>query len=403
MAMKRLGLATAIAACLCGTFGAASAQDLDAALAQLSARNGAANSDTLLVVQDGRIILDQRPSATASPVRIELMSATKGVVALAVMRAIEQGAIAGLDVPVHQWFPEWKQGGKSAITLRMLLNHTSGIQNLPNTSHEIYPSPDFVQLALAADLVSVPGEQFSYNNKATNLLAGVVERATGSKLDVYVGAQLFAPLGIIDYAWTRDSVGNPHGMAGLHLSAEDAVKLGQLVLDRGQWNGQSLIRSDLIDTMLAPGSAMSADTGLMWVRTPAYRRYTLEPRGIERLREIGLPTAILDRIAPLVGQQFSDRSQMRETLIAALGTDGLAVWADVMIQAGETPTTIFTVEAGPIAAYHAEGYLGQYIVVVPSKRLVAVRQYVSRPAPPPGDSFPSLVDDLIAVAQAMPD
>ena len=79
------------------------------------------------------------------------MSATKSIVSLAIGRLIDSGKITSLDQPVSDFYPEWKQGRKKLITVRHLLNHTSGIQNPPITT-EIYASPDFVQLALAAEL-----------------------------------------------------------------------------------------------------------------------------------------------------------------------------------------------------------------------------------------------------------
>jgi CubicO group peptidase (beta-lactamase class C family) len=98
-----------------------------------------------------------------------------------------------------------------------LLNQTSGLQNLRTTTPEIYPSPDFVQLALAAELSSDPGSKFSYNNKAVNLLVGVVKQASGMRMDQYVATEVFEPLVIKDFTWTLDRAGNPHGMAGLQI------------------------------------------------------------------------------------------------------------------------------------------------------------------------------------------
>src|SRR5690606_13701260 len=81
-----------------------------------------------------------------------------------------------IDLPVHTYYPEWRDGVKSRITIRHLLDHTSGLRTDQGTG-EIYASPDFVRLALDAEVTSEPGTVFFYNNKAVNLLAGIVERA----------------------------------------------------------------------------------------------------------------------------------------------------------------------------------------------------------------------------------
>lgn len=71
----------------------------EAALSTLKTHSAAAHSDTLLVLRDGRTLISERTDPRADPV-IEVMSVTKGVVALAVLKAIDDKKIADLDVPV---------------------------------------------------------------------------------------------------------------------------------------------------------------------------------------------------------------------------------------------------------------------------------------------------------------
>lgn len=375
----------------------AAAQAPGAALESLRQHSRSARSDALLVIRDGRVLIDEKSDPSAEPA-IEMMSATKGVVALAVMKLVSDGRVASLDMPVHSWYPEWRQGRKQAITLRMLLNHTSGMQNVANAGREVEPARDAIQLALAAELDADPGTRFAYNNKATNLLAGIVHRVSGMPLDIFARDNLFNPLGIVAYRWRKDPSGNPLAMAGLHLAASDAAKLGQLVLDRGRWSGKPLIRADLIDTLVAPGSKISPDLGLMWARTPAFRHYTLDRTGLARLQAIDFPPDLIDRLRPLGDKSIHSRNQLRTLLQERLGADGMAQWARRMTETGNSAATIFSTRTGPVAAYHAEGYLGQYIVVVPQARMVAVRQYRARPDMLPGDTYPDFVEDVLALA-----
>ena len=165
---------------------------------------------------------------------IEAMSATKSVVNLAIGRLIDQKKIQSIDQPVSDFYPEWKQGRKRLITIRHLLNHTSGIENKPITG-EIYASPDFVQFALAAELSDDPGARFAYNNKAVNLLAGIVRKASGQRMDVYIGEEIFKPMGITDFhgRWTRPAIRT--GWRDLQIRAIDLAKIGQMMLDGGTW------------------------------------------------------------------------------------------------------------------------------------------------------------------------
>jgi CubicO group peptidase (beta-lactamase class C family) len=171
------------------------------------------------------------------------MSVTKSIASLAVGRMLRDGQLTSVDTALHWFFPEWRQGRKRQVTLRHVLAHTTGLQDVPNAGQEIEPSPDVVRLALAAELVSDPGSTFAYNNKAANLLSAVVERVTGTDIERYLEQTVFADLGIGDVRWIRDPAGTPYTMAGLHLSVRDLARIGQMLIDGGRANGRQVIDS----------------------------------------------------------------------------------------------------------------------------------------------------------------
>ena len=74
---------------------------------------------------------------------------------------------------------EYYAGKKALVTIKHLLNHTSGMQDVAKAGIEVESSKDVVKLALAAELSDEPGTHFYYNNKGVNLLVGIVERASG--------------------------------------------------------------------------------------------------------------------------------------------------------------------------------------------------------------------------------
>jgi CubicO group peptidase (beta-lactamase class C family) len=192
------------------------------------------------------------------------MSVTKSVASLAIGRMIQEGQLDSLDLKLSELFPEWRQGSKERITLRHLLTHSTGIQDVPNAGVEIEPAPDVVQLALAAELTEAPGETFRYNNKAANLLTAVVERLTGHDLEEYLERTVFADLGIVDPQWLRDAAGNPYGMAGLFLRARDLLKIGQLMNHRGEWHGKQVVPGSFIEEALTAQREDNARVGLLW-------------------------------------------------------------------------------------------------------------------------------------------
>ncbi len=149
-------------------------------------------SGGLVVIVEGTTLVswpdDQLP--------IETMSATKSILNLVVGQLVDEGHIPSVDAPVSTWFPSWAQGGKAKVTVRHLLEHSSGLA--APQSKDIYASGDLLGFALESDLVSEPGTTFQYNNNAANLLAGIASAAAGEPLDAYADRHFMQPMGITE-------------------------------------------------------------------------------------------------------------------------------------------------------------------------------------------------------------
>jgi CubicO group peptidase (beta-lactamase class C family) len=310
------------------------------------------------------------------------MSATKSIVNLAIGRLIDMGKITSIDQPVHEIYLEWKQGRKKLITVRHLLNHTSSIQDNRTTS-EIYPSPDFVQLALAAELSDDPGTRFFYNNKAVNLLAGIVRRASGERMDVFIGKEIFGPLGIHEFGWTLDPAGNPHAMAGLQIRAIDLARNGQLMLDEGSWKGRQVVSKEWVRRSLEPGQPFDPTCGLLWWLD--YGRPTklmVDNATVKYFKDMGMTPRSLEKVEALKGKAME-----AEAILAALrpivGPDpGLRTKVEVL---RTTMPPLKPAVEGPPRGFAAQGYAGQHLFVMPRHRLVAVRQRRRREGSNPDD------------------
>lgn len=363
------------------------------------------HSDAMRVVRDGKVLADYHKPGPV-PGRIEMMSATKSLVGLAVGRLLAQGKLRSIEQPVSDFYPEWKQGQKAKITVRMLLNHTSGLQNVPSTLAEIYPAPDCLQLALAAELSEPPGKRFRYNNKAMNLLAGVIEKASGRRMDEYIAKELLEPMGIQGMSWSADGydkAGHPYAMAGWRSTAADAVKIGQLVLDHGVWNGKPLVTPEYIREMVGQSQPLTAAYGLLWWRRREQNRFHFDAESVKQLLAAGIDKALVDKFAVLRDRPFSSAEQFRQAARAAMGED-LKALGGALAARSLSFDEIVREGGSPIVAYEAQGYLGQFIVVVPKARLVAVRQIdgsqddPDRPWPNGYDDFTSRV---IALARTL--
>jgi len=234
--------------------------DHAAVMRRLHDRARETGSDAFIVLKDGRYLNHCSFERDNQPILI--MSITKLVVGLTLGKLFAKNTIR-LDQPVADYFPEWRQGRKRHITIAMLLNHTSGLQNDSNAGAELESAPDWVQLALCAELDHAPGTTFAYNNKAVMLVAGLVERLIGVPLDQFVDEVLFQPLGITDVAWFRDERNTPYACGGLSLSGTDLARIGQVVLDGGRAGTKQVIDPDWIATMSAPGQPFHSGFGLL--------------------------------------------------------------------------------------------------------------------------------------------
>ncbi|MBI3507675.1 MAG: beta-lactamase family protein [Proteobacteria bacterium] len=231
-----------------------------ARLEELLRRADEEHSDAVLVLRRGKLLA----SRGTIDRKIMAMSATKSIVSLAVGALVDDGRIKSLDQPVSDFFPEWRAGEKAAVTLLMLLNHTSGLDPARG-----FDDPEgVVAHALKSPLVSKPGETFVYNNNAADLLAGVIEKASGERADKYMARRLFAPLGITDWDWGYDAVGTPKTAGELMLRPVDLAKLGQLVLQGGRWEGKQIVSADWIARSSRRSQTFTPLCGLLWWLAP---------------------------------------------------------------------------------------------------------------------------------------
>lgn len=185
----------------------------------------------------------------------DVRSITKSITSAAVMIALAQGKIKSLQQKVFDFFPEYskyKTGRKRQISIQHLLNMSAGIYwdeqfNDSLKKGTIEEAYDFI---LRQPLVNNPGEKFVYSSGYTQLLAAIVERATGMNIERFMAKHLFQPLGIQNYQWTVESNGLTSAWAGLRMRSRDMLKIGMLYLNGGNWNGNQIIPSKLVEASL---------------------------------------------------------------------------------------------------------------------------------------------------------
>lgn len=137
------------------------------------------------------------------PVRAEtvfrIASISKPITATAIMQLVERGLVS-IDDPIQRYVPGFPRKPQGEIRLRHLLTHTSGIRHYRGDEfslNDYYPTLDRAIAVFKDDpLEFAPGERYLYSTYGYNLLAGVVEAASGKSFDDYLRAHIFTPAGM---------------------------------------------------------------------------------------------------------------------------------------------------------------------------------------------------------------
>jgi CubicO group peptidase (beta-lactamase class C family) len=340
---------------------------LPAALDYLVLRAQESGSDALVIVKDGQVVCDRRFGKSGG--KIHTMSVTKAVAGLAIPFLIAERKVKSLDDPLSRWFPSWKKGDKSKVTLRHLLTHTTGLHH-NRMARELNAKDDRVAFAADSELDHPPGTHFSYNNRAMALLAGVVKKASGKPIDTYLDKRLFKPLGITDWAWNRDGAGNPVTYAELQLSARDLAKIGELVTTHGRWGKKQLIAKDWFEDLLEPGTDLVPFWGIVWklVTDPEDSEVLQTKASLAAFEKAGYTSA--KKLEPLTGRTFANQQAYFAAFrqLKGLVNEDYRSF-DRLFNQGKTP---FSGSAPVIGVTHT-GWLGQHLVIYPEWNLVGVR------------------------------
>jgi CubicO group peptidase (beta-lactamase class C family) len=322
-----------------------------------------ATSDTLVLVRDGKVLIDRR--GRDEP--IETRSITKGLAALGVLALVDDRVIDSIDVPLSRFFPEFAEGPKAAITLRHVLSHTSGLRHSATDADTLNAQGDRTRYARGLSVVTPPGTVFSYSNEASQLLSGVIEAASGRPADELIRARVLAPLGIVDVPWKRDRAGNAQTYYGASLRAWDLARIGLMIAAGGD-SKENVLSASAVDQLFTP-SERYAGYGLSFWLDPPWQQSP------EALANTGLPPDVRLRLADLNAVPFPSGEGYFAAARERVGHD-VALRLRELHRKRKGP---LVPAPGLARSLIALGGLGQRLEVHRETRLVAVRQHVRRP------------------------
>lgn len=197
---------------------------------------------SLIIVRHGYIIFEKYYKEDKN-YKQSLWSATKSIISALIGIAIEKGYIEGIDRKMYTYFPEFEKRiadpRRKQITIRDLLTMSAGYG--PAMTAESTKS------CFEQAIVNDPGTHPAYNSCETQLLSGIITKATTMNSFQFGTRFLFNPLGIKDFSWGIPTAEYTGGGYGLNMRSRDMAKIGYLYLKDGVWEGEQIVPKQWVE------------------------------------------------------------------------------------------------------------------------------------------------------------
>jgi CubicO group peptidase (beta-lactamase class C family) len=281
-----------------------------------------------LIARHGKLVLEEYFHGFDRDMLHGTRSAAKSITATVAGAVMASGARLQLTTPVYQvmyggTFPAGLDPRKKAMTFEDLLMMRSGYfcddsnpaaPGNEDTMLDQTAEPDYYRYVLRVPMAYDPDTHSVYCSTNPNLALGVVGRATGEfQLDTF-DRLIGDPLQITRYAWPLDGVGHPYGGGGVQILPRDFMKIGQLMLNDGTWNGHRILDASFVARASAPLHDLNKiQYGYLWwsiaypYRNRTVRAFFAGGNGGQVIMVI----PELDLVIGAFGSNYADRVEFR--------------------------------------------------------------------------------------------
>ena len=235
----------------------------------------------LLVLKDGRIVLEKYGLGRKPTDRWTSFSVAKSVTSTLVGAAIQDGKIKTIDDPVTAYVPELKGSAYEGVSVRQMLMMSSGVkwnEDYVDPNSDVAKAGGSVTEPGINPMVSylrklprahAPGTTFNYNTGETDLVGVLVAKAVGEPLSQYASDKIWRPLGMErDGVWFTDPGDQERGGTGISMTLRDYGRLGLFIANGGVANGRRILPSwwvgDATKVEIANSSPPPGGYGYFW-------------------------------------------------------------------------------------------------------------------------------------------
>ncbi len=207
-----------------------------------------------LIARSGKLVLEEYFHGFHRGKAHDTRSASKSLATVLAGAVIQSGLPLNESSPVYQTINansvDSSDSRRQQMTLAHLLSMSSGLdcddgnsssKGNENTMQSQELQPDWYQYTLSLDMVRKPGEKAVYCSAGMNLVGAVLEAASERSLADLLQELIAEPMQIDHYYLNLSPTGQPYMGGGIYWQPRDFMKLGQLMLNGGTWNGQRII------------------------------------------------------------------------------------------------------------------------------------------------------------------
>jgi CubicO group peptidase (beta-lactamase class C family) len=195
------------------------------------------NTGAAALVVQGKLVWEAYWNGATPTSRFDTFSVGKAYAAACIGLLFDDGLL-DIDDPACKFLPEWAGDGRKEITIRHLLTMTSGLK----FDYENYiKDPDPTEAALRWPLEHKPGTVWSYEQATAQALCPIIKRLSGKQPIDLLQERILGPIGAGATGWRRAQNGDCLCYRSVLVSARDLARFGQLLLQKGMWNGKQLL------------------------------------------------------------------------------------------------------------------------------------------------------------------
>ncbi len=255
------------------------------------------NTHAFLVFQHGKLLYERYWDGYTPQTISGSFSAAKSIISLLIGIALDEGKIKSLDEPVGNYLDHFTTNGLGKIRIKDLLTMSSGTNYLESDkgyfslNASAYYGDDMEYLISRMEKKEDPGVFWQYRSGDTQVLGLIVEKVFGQSISALVSSRFMKPMGAETNAlWLLDGAEkHEKAFCCFNAAARDYARFGQLVLNKGVWNGKQLVSPDYILAATTPASYLKdRDENNAPVDFYGYQYWMINHNGIHAISMNGL-------------------------------------------------------------------------------------------------------------------